>query len=76
MLLTIGEKIRVIIRRKNMTFGQLAEATRQSRQNLPNKMMRGNFTEQDARKIAKALGAEFFCFSVYLTALRYEKPEQ
>ena len=61
MLLSIGEKIKILIGRQNMTLAQLAEKIGQSRQNLSNKMSRDNFTEQEAREIASALGAEFVC---------------
>ena len=61
MKLTIGEKIKILMGRQNMTLAQLAEKTGQSRQNLSNKMMRNNFTEQEATAIATALGAEFIC---------------
>ena len=36
----------------------LAQATGQSRQNLSNKMTRGNFCEADILKIAEALGCQ------------------
>ena len=58
MQLTIGEKIKVIMGRQGITLAQLAEMIGQSRQNLSNKMSRDNFTEQETREIAKALGAE------------------
>lgn len=56
MELTVAEKIRVLLRRKNMTLGDLADAMGQSRQNLSNKMRRNNFQESDIRAIAEALG--------------------
>jgi transcriptional regulator with XRE-family HTH domain len=59
MQLTIGEKIKIIMGRQSMTISQLAEKTGQSRQNMSNKMSRDNFTEQEAKEIAAALGAEF-----------------
>lgn len=58
MGLTIGEKIKVIMNRKNITMTELAAATGQTRQNLSNKMSRDNFTEKDARDMADALGCE------------------
>jgi len=61
MQLTIAEKIKIIIGRMGITTSQLAELTGQSRQNLSNKLSRNNFTEQEARNIAKAVGAEFAC---------------
>ena len=56
MNLTVAEKIRLIMKRSNMTMGDLAEATGQTRQNLSNKMNRGNFTEKDISAMASALG--------------------
>lgn len=38
--------------------GKMAEATGQTRQNLSNKMSRGNFTERDISEIAAALGCK------------------
>jgi len=59
MSLTMGEKIRVILNRRNMTLAQLAEKTGQSRQNMSNKMSRDNFTEKDLKEIAEALDCTF-----------------
>lgn len=56
MKLTVAEKIRLIMKRKGMTMGELAEATGQTRQNLSNKMARGNFTEKDVQELSTALG--------------------
>ena len=47
MALTMGEKIKVVMKRRGMTLGQLAEATGQTRQNLSNKMGRDNFQEKE-----------------------------
>lgn len=58
MGLTIGEKVKVIMHRKGVSMTELAAATGQTRQNLSNKMARDNFSEQDARKMAEALGCE------------------
>lgn len=58
MSLTIGEKIKVIMKRQNVTMTELSDAIGQSRQNLTNKMKRDNFTEEDYKKIAAALGYE------------------
>ncbi len=43
MELSVAEKIRLIMRRQGKTMGELAELTRQTRQNLSNKMSRGEF---------------------------------
>lgn len=59
MPLTIGEKIKIILGRRNMTLSQLAEKTRQTRQNLSNKMSRDNFSEKDVQEIAAALDCSF-----------------
>ena len=58
MNLTMGEKIRVILKRRGMTVAQLAELTNQTRQNLSNKMTRDNFPERELREIADALGCD------------------
>lgn len=49
MGLSVAEKIRLIMKRQKITMGDLAEASGQTRQNLSNKMTRGNFTEKDTR---------------------------
>lgn len=59
MPLTIGEKIKVILGRRNMTLAQLAEKTGQTRQNLSNKMSRDNFSEKEVEGIAAALNCSF-----------------
>lgn len=59
MPLSMGEKIKVVLGRRNMTLGDLAEKTGQTRQNLSNKISRDNFTEKELRKIADALGCTY-----------------
>lgn len=59
MPLTMGEKIKIILNRRNMTLAQLAEKTNQSRQNLSNKLNRDNFTEKELYTIAGALNCSF-----------------
>lgn len=59
MGLTIGEKLKIILKRRNMTLAQLAEATGQSRQNLSNKFNRDNFTEKEVKQIAEVLDCTF-----------------
>lgn len=59
MALSMGEKIKVILGRRNMTLGELAERTRQSRQNLSNKMGRDNFSEKEIEEIANALNCTY-----------------
>ena len=58
MDITVAEKIRLIMKRQNKTMGDLAEASGQTRQNLSNKMTRGNFTEKDIFVLAKALDCQ------------------
>ena len=59
MALTMGEKIKVVMKRRGMTLGDLAEATGQSRQNLSNKMARDNFQEKDIQVLASALNCDY-----------------
>ena len=55
MPLSMGEKIKIMLNRRNMTLSQLAEKLGQSRQNMSNKMSRDNFTEKELYLIADAL---------------------
>ena len=55
MPITMGEKIKIMLKRRNMTLAQLAEKTGQSRQNMSNKMSRDNFSEKELYAIAEAL---------------------
>lgn len=59
MAISMGEKIKIILKRRNMTLGELAEKTSQSRQNLSNKMSRDNFNEKELAIIATALGCTY-----------------
>jgi transcriptional regulator with XRE-family HTH domain len=54
-MLTVSEKIAVIMNRKNMNYSDLAAATGQTRQNLWNKQQRNNYTVQQLQQIAAAL---------------------
>jgi transcriptional regulator with XRE-family HTH domain len=58
MEISVAEKIRLIMKRQNMTMGDLATASGQTRQNLSNKMTRGNFAEKDIENLAAALGCK------------------
>lgn len=55
MKITTSEKIRILVKRRNMTIKELAERTEQTPQNLNNKLKRDNFTISDLEKIAAAL---------------------
>ncbi len=59
MPLSMGEKIKIILNRRNMTLSQLAEKLGQSRQNISNKMSRDNFNEKELYLIADALNCSF-----------------
>ncbi|NHN33559.1 helix-turn-helix transcriptional regulator [Paenibacillus agricola] len=59
MPLTIAEKIKVILGRRDMTIADLANKLGQSRQNLTNKLSRDKFTEKEAVEIASVLGCDF-----------------
>ena len=59
MPLTLGEKIKIILKRRGLTLAQLAEQTGQSRQNISNKMSRDNFSEKELYEIANALNCTF-----------------
>ena len=56
MTLTAREKIKIILSRRNMTQSELADKTKQSRQNLSNKMSRDNFSEKELIAISEAVG--------------------
>ena len=58
MGLTVGEKVKIILGRRNMTIADLADMTGQSRQNMSNKINRDNFQEQDIKKMASALNCD------------------
>lgn len=59
MALTAGEKIKILMKRRGMTLGDLADKTNQSRQNLSNKMTRDNFAEKEIKEIADALDCDY-----------------
>ena len=56
MNMTVAEKIRLIAKRVNMSMGDLAEGTGQTRQNLSNKLNRDNMSTKDIRALAEAMG--------------------
>ena len=64
MNLSMGEKIRIILKRRGMTVAQLADLTEQTRQNLSNKLTRDNFQEKDLEVIAKALTGDYEAYFV------------
>lgn len=56
MKMTVSEKIRIIAKRSNMSIGDLAVATGQTRQNLSNKLGRDNMSVKDIESMAAAMG--------------------
>ena len=56
MNMTVAEKIRLIAKRVNMSMGDLAEGTGQTRQNLSNKLTRDNLSTKDIQALAEAMG--------------------
>lgn len=57
-MLTTSEKIRILLKRKDMSITDLAEKIKTSRQNINNKLSRNNFTEKDLIEIAKAMNCD------------------
>lgn len=55
-MLETNEKIRLLLKRKGMTVTSLAESINTTRQNLTNKLNRNNFSENELKEIADALG--------------------
>jgi len=58
-LLTAGEKITIILKRRKITISGLASILKQSRQNMTNKLTRDNFSESEMRQIAEALNCTY-----------------
>ncbi|VYT81367.1 helix-turn-helix domain-containing protein [Clostridium butyricum] len=65
MALTMGEKIRILIKRKKITISELANLIGTTNQNLSNKLTRDNFSEKELQQIAEALGCKFEGFFVF-----------
>ena len=64
MGLTTSEKIKIVLKRRGMTMGDLADKTGQTRQNLSNKMSRDNFSEKEIKQMADALNCDVESFFV------------
>jgi len=64
MKLSMAEKIRVLLRRKNVTIVELSTRLGTTNQNLANKFKRDNFSIKELDDIAKALDCEFEGFFV------------
>ena len=65
MSLSMGEKIRILLKRKKMTILELAVAIGTSNQNLSNKLTRDNFSEQELHQIAGILGCRYEGFFIF-----------
>lgn len=59
MALTMGEKIRVLLKRKNMSVQELADLLGQTRQNVNTKLRKDNFNEHDLKQIAEVLNVKY-----------------
>ncbi|MDR2314508.1 MAG: helix-turn-helix domain-containing protein [Spirochaetaceae bacterium] len=59
MPLTFAEKIKIIMGRRSMSFVDLAVKMGTTRQNVSNKMRRGNFSEDAMKKIADLLDCDY-----------------
>ncbi len=59
MNLTMGEKIRILLKRKNVTLVELSNRLGTTNQNLANKLKRDNFSTKELDDIAEALGCVF-----------------
>jgi len=64
-VISMSEKIRIILKRKKMTVGDLAAKLSTSSQNLSNKLTRNNFSEQELYKIAEALECRFEGYFIF-----------
>lgn len=61
VLLTAGEKLKILVKRRGMTFAQIADLTHQSRQNLSRKVSTNSFTESELTEIAALLNCDVEC---------------
>lgn len=59
MQLSFREKIKIILKRRNMSVNDLADALGTSRQNLSNKLKRDNFREQEIIEILDVLNCTY-----------------
>lgn len=58
-MMNASEKIRIIAKRKKISLSFLADRTGQTRQNLSNKMARGDFKESELKELAAIMGLTF-----------------
>ncbi|KNY26948.1 helix-turn-helix domain protein [Pseudobacteroides cellulosolvens ATCC 35603 = DSM 2933] len=65
MPFTMGEKIRILAKRKKVSISELATLIGTTNQNLSNKLTRDNFSEKELKQIAEALGCKFEGFFIF-----------
>ena len=58
-MLTISEKIRIILKRRNMKISDLARILNTSQSNISGKLARDNFSEKEVKEIAEALNCSY-----------------
>ncbi|WP_338053604.1 helix-turn-helix transcriptional regulator [Pseudobacteroides cellulosolvens] len=61
----MGEKIRILAKRKKVSISELATLIGTTNQNLSNKLTRDNFSEKELKQIAEALGCKFEGFFIF-----------
>lgn len=59
MPLSFGEKVTILLKRRNMTITELAAILGTSRQNLTNKLSRDNFQEKEMLEISQKLNCTY-----------------
>lgn len=59
MKLTMGEKLRILLKRKNVTIVELSRRLSTTNQNMANKLKRDNFSVKELDDIANAMDCEF-----------------
>lgn len=64
MNFTMGEKIRILLQRKNITHAELSRRIGTTSANFSNKLKRDNFSINELNDIAEALGCKFEGFFV------------
>ncbi|WP_427108642.1 helix-turn-helix domain-containing protein [Lysinibacillus xylanilyticus] len=58
-MLTATEKLKVILKRKDMTVKELADLLGTTRQNLHSKLAKDNLSEDDLKKYCEVLGIKY-----------------
>ena len=59
MPLSFAEKVKIIMGRRNMSYVELAAKMGTTRQNVSDKMRKGNFSEKDMIRIASLLDCDY-----------------